>query len=268
MGAERDQAGSQGPGMSGAGYGSTGGSNRDSAGLNAGTSGSAAMGDRAGSGEVHSGLHSGGRDDYSGIAFSGSASGQQGGGVRDKVSGAADAVRDRAGEVGERASGAASGAKGRLGALSERANSALEGRGVLSRLQENPLPALGVAFAAGFLLAGGTNASSRPNSPAARARQELRNALMSGASAGLAQGARGFLDTAGRPEGFANTFLRNLLGNVLGGSEGGGQQGGGQQGGGQQRAQGGGGQGGGRPQGQGGGRPQGGSAGGRGGSQY
>lgn len=264
MGAERDQAGSQGPGMSGAGYGSTGGSNRDSAGLNAGTSGSAAMGDRAGSGEVHSGLHSGGRDDnYSGIAFSGSASGQQGGGVRDKVSGAADAVRDRAGEVGERASGAASGAKGRLGALSERANSALGGTGVLSRLQENPLPALGVAFAAGFLLAGGTNASSRPNSPAARARQELRNALMSGASAGLAQGARGFLDTAGRPEGFANTFLRNLLGNVLGGSEGG------QQGGGQQRAQGGGGgQGGARPQGQGGGRPSGGSAGGRGGSQY
>lgn len=262
MGAERDQAGSQGPGMSGAGYGSTGGSNRDSAGLNAGTSGSAAMGDRAGSGEVHSGLHSGGRDDYSGIAFSGSASGQQGG-VRDKVSGAADAVRDRAGAVGERASGAASGAKGRLGALSERANSALEGRGVLSRLQENPLPALGVAFAAGFLLAGGTNASARPNSPAARARQELRNALMSGASAGLAQGARGFLDTAGRPEGFANTFLRNLLGNVLGGGEGGGQQGGGQQ-----RASGGGGQGGGRPQGQGGGRPQGGSAGGRGGSQY
>lgn len=261
MGAERDQSGSQGPGMSGAGYGSTGGSNRDSAGLNAGTSGSKAMGDRAGSGEVHSGLHSGGRDDYSGIAFSGSASGQQGGGVRDKVSGAADAVRDRASEVGDRASGAASGAKGRLGALSERANSALEGRGVLSRLQENPLPALGVAFAAGFLLAGGTNASSRPNSPAARARQELRNALMSGASAGLAQGARGFLDTAGRPEGFANTFLRNLLGNVLGGSEGGGQQGGGQQ-----RTQGDG-QGGARPQ-QGGGRPSGGSAGARGGSQY
>ncbi len=228
MGAERDQAGSQGPGMSGAGYGSTGGSNRDSAGINAGTTGSKAMGDRSGGGEVHSGLHSGGqRDDYSGIGFAGS------GGVRDKVSGAADTVRDQA-------SGAASAARGRLGALSERASSALEGRGVIARLQENPLPALGVAFAVGFLVAGGTNASTRPNSPAARARQELRGALMAGLSSGVSQGARGFLDTAGRPEGFANSFLRNVLSSVLSGAGGGGQGGGGQQGGGQQRSQGGG----------------------------
>jgi hypothetical protein len=215
--------------MSGAGYGSTGGSNRDSSGLNAGTSGSASMGDRAGSGEVHSGLHSGGqRDDYSGIAFSGAASGQQGG-VRDRVSGAARNAADSARDAADKAGGAASQAKGRLGALGERASSALEGRGVLSRLQENPLPALGVAFAVGFLVAGGTNQSARPNSPAARARQELRNALMAGVSAGVAQGARGFLDTAGRPEGFANSFLRNLLSNVLGGEQGGSQSGGGAQ---------------------------------------
>jgi hypothetical protein len=215
--------------MSGAGYGSTGGSN-------AGSSGSKAMGDRSGTGEVHSGLHSGGqRDDYSGIGFAGSGGSQ--GGVRDKVSGAA---------------------RGRLGALSERANSALEGRGIIARLQENPLPALGVAFAVGFLVAGGTNVSTRPNSPAARARQELRGALMAGLSSGVSQGARGFLDTAGRPEGFANSFLRNVLSSVLSGAGGGGQEGGGQQGGGRSQS---GGQGGQRSSG-------GGAGGGRGQSQY
>jgi len=227
--------------MSGAGYGSTGGSDRDSA----GSTGSRAMGDRSGSGEVHSGLHSGGqRDDYSGLGFAGSGGGRSGG-----ASGTARGAADTAG-------GAASGARGRLGALSERANSALEGRGIIARLQENPLPALGVAFAVGFLVAGGTNVSTRPNSPAARARQELRGALMAGLSSGVSQGARGFLDTAGRPEGFANSFLRNVLSSVLsgagggddggregGGREGGGREGGGREGGGQQRSQGGGGQG-------------------------
>lgn len=260
MGAERDQAGSPGPGMSGAGYGSTGGGNRDTAGMNAGTTGSKAMGDRAGSGEVHSGLHSGGqRDEYSGIAFSGSAGGQGEGGVRDRVTGAArgaaGTVRDQAGNLGGKASDAASGARDRLSGLSERANTLLEGRGVIGRLQENPLPALGVAFAVGFLVAGGTN-QSRPDSPAARARNELRNALMAGLSSGVAQGARGFLDTAGRPEGVANSMLRTLLSNVLGG----GQQGGGQGGAGAQGQQRGGGSGGATS----GGR----TGGGRGGSQY
>jgi uncharacterized protein YjbJ (UPF0337 family) len=256
--------------MSGAGYGSTGG-NRDTAGMNAGTTGSKAMGDRAGSGEVHSGLHSGGqRDEYSGIAFSGSASGQGESGVRDKVAGAArgaaGSVRDQAGNLGGKAGDAASGARDRLSGLSERAGSLLEGRGIVGRLQENPLPALGVAFAVGFLVAGGTN-QSRPDSPAARARNELRNALMAGLSSGVAQGARGFLDTAGRPEGVANSMLRTLLSNVLGGAQQGGGQGGSAQGG---AARSSGQQGGGRMGGGGGGATSGGRTGGagRGGSQY
>jgi len=221
MGAERDPAGPSGPGLSGSG---------------------------TGYGEVHGGLHTGGgqRDEYSGIAFAGSES-QQSGGIRGKAEHAASAAREGASNLGERAGSAASGAASRLGALSERANTALESRGLLGRLQENPLPVLGVAFAAGFLLAGGNTRNVRPNSPAARAQQELRNALMAGVSAAVGQGARGFLDTAGRPDGFLNSMVRNLLNSALGGGQGGGSgQGGSQsQGGGQRSA--GGAQGGGRP---------------------
>ncbi|HYW09083.1 MAG TPA: hypothetical protein VE913_19135 [Longimicrobium sp.] len=191
---------------------------------------------------MHGGLHSGGgqRDEHSG-------------GIRGKAESAASAARDGASNLGDKAGSAASGAASRLGALSERANSALESRGLLGRLQENPLPVLGVAFAAGFLLAGGNTRNVRPNSPAARAQQELRNALMAGVSAAVGQGARGFLDTAGRPDGFLNSMVRNLLDSALGGAQGGG---GSQSQGGAQRAAGGA-QGGGRP----GGAPSGGTGG-------
>ncbi|HEX8431659.1 MAG TPA: hypothetical protein VF625_10235 [Longimicrobium sp.] len=201
MGAERDPAGPSGPGLSGGG---------------------------AGYGEVHGGLHTGGqRDEHSG-------------GIRGKAESAASSAREGASNLGDKAGNAASGAASRLGALSERANSALESRGLLGRLQENPLPVLGVAFAAGFLLAGGNTRHVRPNSPAARAQQELRNALMAGVSAAVGQGARGFLDTAGRPDGFLNSIVRNVLNSVLGGAQGGGSGNGGSQSqGGAQRAAGG-----------------------------
>jgi hypothetical protein len=194
MAAERDQAGAPGPGLSGGGFG-----------------------DRPGTGEVHTGLHSGSAPgEYGGIAFASETSSTTGqGGLRDR---AAEAVRGAAGTVKERAGQAASQARDRLGAARERTHTLLEERGVLERVGDNPLPVLGVAFAAGFLLASvGQNRETR----AARARNDLRSALMAGISAGLAQGARGFLSQAGRPEGFVNTFLSSLAGGGGGGSTGG-----------------------------------------------
>lgn len=207
MAAERDQAGSAGSGMSGTG--------RDAGGLNAGTSGSASMGDRGlGSAEVHTGLHSGSGDHYSGLQFAGHESGTTGG---SRLRGVADAVRDRIPEgarnLGSRASEATAGVRERLGSVGQRANGLMESRGMLDRLRDNPLPVLGVAFALGFLLSGSDDDDDFEPTRASRARRELRSALMAGVSAGIAQGARGFLGQASTQGGsFLNTLLENLTG--------------------------------------------------------
>jgi ElaB/YqjD/DUF883 family membrane-anchored ribosome-binding protein len=219
MAAERDDAGPTGPGLSGGAYGDLGGG------------GSPRMGDRdlaPGSAEVHGGLHSSGRtgDEYSGIAFAGT----EPQGLKDRAAtrarDVADTVKDRAGNLGERARQVAGSVGDRAGGVAsqarglvDRAQTQLENRGVLEKVRDNPLPALGVAFAVGFLLAGSDDRGRDTKS--SRARRELRNALVAGLSAGAAQGARSFLRQAGAPDGVINSLLENIPG-MGGGSSGGG----------------------------------------------
>ena len=225
MAAERDEAGSQGPGLSGAG--------RDYSGIEAGTTPSTPMGDAPGSADVHAG-----------IAFNANAGTEEGvrertvnrvkdvaGDVADAASGLGERARTVASDVADRAGDLASRAKERVGALADRAQGALEERGWLDRMKENPLPALGVAFAAGFLLAGGgtsagaetgmgggtTGGGRSLRGSASRVRGELRGALAAGLSAGLAQGARAFLRNVGAEDGVINSVIQNLPG--LGGDE-------------------------------------------------
>lgn len=208
MAAERDQAGTSGPGLSGAG--------RDSESRSAGTSGSASMGDRGlGTAEVHTGLHSGGKDEYSGLQFAGrEAQGGVGGRLRDVADRVSGPVRNLADNLGPRVSGVREHASG----VAERASSAMEKGGVLGRLRENPLPVLGVAFALGFLLASRGDDDDYGETNRGRARSELRDALMAGVTAGLAQGARGFLSQAGSEStGFVNTLMDAFLGGSSGG---------------------------------------------------
>jgi hypothetical protein len=184
----------------------------------AGGSGTTPLGDEPGSASVHAG-----------IAFNPTAESESGERVVNRVKEATESLGERAGELGqrargvagdvvERAGGLASRARGRMEELSDRAQSALEERGWLERLKENPLPALGVAFAAGFLLAGGTRGgASAPASRAQRVRGELRGALATGLSAGLAQGARAFLRSAGAEDGVINAVMQSFPG--LGGGE-------------------------------------------------
>lgn len=203
MAAERDEAGPSGPGLSGTG--------RDTAGIEAGTTRSASFGDAPGNADVHAG-----------IAFNPQAAEA---GVRDRVTnrvkdvagsvgetaaGLGQRARSLAGDVADRAGDLASQARDRVGALGDRATETLEERGWLGRLRENPLPALGVAFAAGFLLSGGGRGGKGQ-----RVRGELRSAVAAGLSAGLAQGARAFLRNAGAEDGVINSLLENLP--VLGG---------------------------------------------------
>jgi hypothetical protein len=188
--------------------------------MNAGTSGSSSMGDRGlGTAEVHTGLHSGGKDEYSGLQFAGRESqGGVGGRLREVADRVSGPVRNLADNLGPRVSGVRERASG----VAERASSAMEKGGVLSRLRDNPLPVLGVAFAIGFLLAARGDDDEYGETNRGRARSELRDALMAGVTAGLAQGARGFLSQAGSEStGFVNTLMDAFLGQGSGGSTGG-----------------------------------------------
>lgn len=200
MGAERDPAGQAGPGLTGMG----------------GSQETGGMGDPAGTAEVHTGLHSGrgAGEEYSGLGFA--EGGPAAGGVKERVLDTARTVRDRAGtlagtaretagNLGHRATELAGDARHRLSDMSERTNRALEERGFLGRLRENPLPALGIAFGVGFLLAGGGR-SGPTDTRVGQMRRELRNALMAGLTAGAAQATRGFLQSAGGPEGIFSTL--------------------------------------------------------------
>lgn len=205
MASERDQAGQAGSGMSGTG--------RDNAGN------SSAMGDKGGSAEVHSGLHSaGGGDQYVGLQFAGS---EEGGG-RSRLGGAADAIRDRVGEGARNLAGEVGPRVARVASTTrERANRVMEQRGLVDRLRDNPLPILGVAFAIGFVLAARDDDDDYGSSKASRARRELRGALMGGISAGIAQGARGFLSqTNNQGSGFLAELIDGFMGSQ-GGSPGG-----------------------------------------------
>lgn len=234
MGAERDSAGQAGSDLTGTGggfgtgfgagtgastgmgSGVTGGVTRDTAGMEAGTSGSAATGDRGlGGAEVHTGLHAGGSaagTGYGSLAFA-EGNEQSGTGERVKekardvagqVRGAAETLADRAGEL-----------PGQARDAMNRAHTALEDRGVLDHVRNNSLPALGIAFGVGFLLAGRDNTIGKPGTKVYDARQQLRTAVVGGLSAAVAQQAQ--LMMGGSQANKASGFFDSLLGKVFGG---------------------------------------------------
>jgi len=216
MAAERDEAGPSGPGLSGTG--------RDAAGMEAGTTRSMGMGDAPGSADVHSGIAFNTQSAEGVRERATSRVKDVAGSVAETAGDLGQRARSLAGDVADRAGDFASRARDRVGAVADRATEELEDRGWMARMRENPLPALGVAFAAGFLLAGGGRGGR-----GSRVRGELRSAVTAGLSAGLAQGARAFLRNAGAEDGVINSLLENLP--VLGGGGSGGGLSGGSSGG-------------------------------------
>lgn len=240
MGAERDPAGQARPDMSPMN------TPRDSAGLNAGTTGSQAMGDRpAGVGEVHTGLHTGttaapgrtGAGEYGSLAFDRNAE-EQGLGekARNRIGGMAEDVKSRAqdavdrapeiaGQVRDRAGEYAGQAREKVGQALERAEQELDRRGVLDKVRQNPMPALGIAFGIGFLLAGSGDdqqGGKQKKGTLSKAKHQIKGAVMGGLSAAIAQEARSLIGMAKEQGGSSGGLLGSVMETLQGG---GGQQG-------------------------------------------
>jgi ElaB/YqjD/DUF883 family membrane-anchored ribosome-binding protein len=104
--------------------------------------------------------------------------------VRERASDFADEARQRASELGDRASH-----------LVDDAQERLEGTGILNVVRDHPLPALGVAFGVGFMLAGsGDKPKSRTGRVARSAKKQLRTALLGGLGTVAMQEMQGMLD--------------------------------------------------------------------------
>lgn len=110
--------------------------------------------------------------------------------------------RDRIGEARDRAEN-----------LMDDAETTLENRtGVLRTAREKPLAALGVAFAIGFILAGSGEEDRHPS--VAKAKNQIKGAIMGGVSAAISQQLRTFIEEQG---GIGSLFA--ALGVPLGGAE-------------------------------------------------
>lgn len=138
--------------------------------------------------------------------------------VADQAKDKADQVRGKAGELGGQA-------QDKLSEVLGRAQDALEERGLLDTIRGNPLPALGLAFGVGFLLAGSDDGGSHRG--LSKAKNQLKGAVMGGLSATVAQEARSMLGMGGSSSsGSGSGILSSLMENLTGSSSGRGRSGG------------------------------------------
>ena len=75
------------------------------------------------------------------------------------------------------------------------AEEAIDRTGLLSTARRSPLPALGIAFAVGFLLAGSSDEEGHPS--VSKAKNQIKGAIMGGISAAVSQQLRTFIEEQG-----------------------------------------------------------------------
>ncbi len=121
----------------------------------------------------------------------------------------ADQAIGQAEELRDRASDAAGRAKAKAGEAYDQAHSALADSGALDVVRDNALPALGLAFGLGFLMAGSGD-EGRGNKTVNNAKQQLKGAIMGGLSAAVAQEFRSVAGIGGG--GSSGSSLSSLFG--------------------------------------------------------
>lgn len=156
----------------------------------------------SGSGEVHSHLasHPDKGEGMSGKFDADESAGERirdlGGRAREGADDFVHSTRDRASELRDRLGGAAQRARGRAGRLIDDAEETIDDKtGVLSSAREYPLAALGVAFGIGFVLAGSGDEERHPSM--AKAKNQIKGAIMGGISAAISQQLRTFIEEQG-----------------------------------------------------------------------
>ena len=115
----------------------------------------------------------------------------------------AERAQDRADDFVETARGRTRNLRSRIGGAAHRverllddAEDSLEARtGLMTSARDNPLAALGVAFAVGFLLAGTGDPERHPT--VAKAKNQVKGAIMGGVSAAISQQLRTFIEEQG-----------------------------------------------------------------------
>lgn len=216
---------------------------RDTEGIEAGTTRSMAnagettpaMGDMTpGTAEVHTDVRVERDTGFGAIAASDTAAGrsmQQE--ARDRMNEATEQAQNVANQAQQKARQAASQAQSKANQAMNRVESKLEQTGLMGTIRNNPLPALGIAFGIGFLLAGDGDEEEREEKkerPAKReqkrrkggggvmqsAKSQLRSAVMGGLSAAVAQEGRNLMGMA-QGKGNQGGILGSLFENMTGG---------------------------------------------------
>lgn len=132
--------------------------------------------------------------------------------AKDKAHELADRAQDKAGDLADQAKQKAGEAKQKASEALDQAERKLEESGVLDKIRDNPLAALGVAVGIGFLLAGdgddGDKGQSRKKGGmASKAKHQLKGAVMGGLSAAMAQEFRSFLGQGGSAGGLFSSLM-------------------------------------------------------------
>jgi hypothetical protein len=116
--------------------------------------------------------------------------------MHDRTDDLLDAAEERAGDMRERLSGSARSARDRASGFFDSAENALDRRsGLLDSARQSPLPALGIAFAIGFLLAGSGDPERHPS--VSKTKNQIKGAIMGGISAAVSQQLRSFIEAQG-----------------------------------------------------------------------
>jgi ElaB/YqjD/DUF883 family membrane-anchored ribosome-binding protein len=160
------------------------------------------MGDRPGTGQVHGGVSSGpGGEQYGGLGFgtgpdaertragAAAATRDLAGDIRDRAENLGERAKHMADDVRHRAERLADDARERFDEVTDRAEDFLGEGGVVTRIRENPLPALAIGFGIGYLLAG----RGPKRGPVHFAKSKLRKALFGAVTAAVANEARGLV---------------------------------------------------------------------------